>query len=115
MPSTQSLSASAKVEPVNEQPPPALSMSTDSNGPEPAMRLRGGCFVRHSNAVPIRIAYAFSRISVGIAVGSADVIYVFEKEMMQPAMRHRCVLCVIPEFQLLIRILGRHPFRVAVE
>lgn len=82
MPSTQSLSASAKVEPVNKQPPPALSMSTHPNGPEPAMRLRGGCFVRHSNVVPIPSTYTFSRISVGIYVGSANVIYVFKEEMM---------------------------------
>ena len=60
MSSTQSsLSASAKVEPVsNKQPPPALPMSTDPNAQgQHATRLRGGCFVRHSSAVSILIAY----------------------------------------------------------
>ena len=56
MPSTQSPLSTEKVSnvgPVNKQPPPALGMSTDPNGPEQrAMRLRGGCFVRHCDTVP---------------------------------------------------------------
>ena len=63
MPSTQSSLSSEKgndVGPVNKQPPPALAMSTDPNGLENrAMRLRGGCFVRHSCVVPMPIAYMF--------------------------------------------------------
>ena len=51
MPSTQSPLSTEKgndAGPVNKQPPPSLAMSTDPNAPGPrAMRLRGGCFVRH--------------------------------------------------------------------
>ena len=52
MPSTQSsvsIDSTARVTgsddaPVNQQPPPALAMSIDNNGPgQNAMRLRGGC------------------------------------------------------------------------
>lgn len=72
MPSAQSsLSASEKVGPVNKQPPAALPMSTDPNEQgKRAMRLRGGCLVRHSNAVPISGTYIFSR-NVMSPVGAA--------------------------------------------
>ena len=77
MPSTQSSLSPAKgsdVAPVDKQPPPALGMSTDPNGPEQrAMRLRGGCFVRHSSAVliPITVTYTFSRNAIATLVGAA--------------------------------------------
>ena len=82
-PSTQL--SSEKVEPVNKQPPPAPRMSTDSDANElpvgqRAMRLRGGCLVRHSNAVSIPITYTFSRNWIGLSVGSAIVNFVFEEE-----------------------------------
>ena len=49
----------ADVGPINQQPTPALAMSTDPNGPgQRAMRLRGGCCVRHSSVIPIPITYA---------------------------------------------------------
>ena len=115
MPSAQSSSSvSEKVGPVNQQPPAALPMSTDPNEQgKRAMRLRGGCLVRHSNAVPISVTYIFSR-NVMSPVGAAMLGAAFEEE--SAAMRHRGLfLCVIPQFQLLIRILARLPFRVAVE
>ena len=72
MPSTLSSEKGSDVAPVNKQPPPALGMSTDPNGPEQrAMRLRGGCFVRHSSTVPTPIAYTFSRIAISTPVGCA--------------------------------------------
>ena len=121
MPSTQASLSTEKgndVGPVNKQPPPALGMSTDPNGPEQrAMRLRGGCFVRHSSAVPMPIINTFSRNANAIPVDAAICNAAFEDSMrrrapMQPAMRHRCVYDseLIPQFQLLIRILGCHPF-----
>ena len=64
MPSTQSsvsIDSTAKVTgsddaPVNQQPPPALAMSIDNNGPEQrAMRLRGGCCC---------VSYSTSRASI---------------------------------------------------
>ena len=59
MPSTAKAEATATV---NKQPPPSLAMSTDPNALKTrAMRLRGGCFVRYSSAVPIPIPYTFSR------------------------------------------------------
>ena len=75
MPSTQLSLSSEKgndVGPVNKQPTPALAMSTDPNGPEQrAMRLRGGCFVRHSSVVPMPITYTFSRNAKSTLVGYA--------------------------------------------
>jgi hypothetical protein len=76
MPSTQSSLSKAKgndVELVNKQPPPALAMSTDLNAPgQRAMRLRGGCFVRHFSAVPILNTYTFSRNAIATPVGVAS-------------------------------------------
>ena len=76
MPFTQSSLSTEKgndVGPVNKQPPPALGMSTDPNGPEQrAMRLRGGCFVRHFSAVPIPITYTFSRNAIATHAGAAS-------------------------------------------
>lgn len=75
MPSTQLPLSSEKsndVGPVNKQPPPAMGMSTDPNGPEQrAMRLRGGCFVRHSSAVPMPNTYIFSRNARSTLAGYA--------------------------------------------
>jgi hypothetical protein len=56
MPSTQPSLSTEKVNAdvglINQQPPPALAMSTDRNGPgQRAMRLRGGCCVRHSSVL----------------------------------------------------------------
>ena len=74
--STQSSLSTAKgndVGPVDKQPLPALDMSTDPNVPrQRAMRLRGGCIVRYSSAVPIPITYtSFSRNASAIPVGAA--------------------------------------------
>ena len=117
MPSTQSsLSAPAKVGPVDKQPSPALPMSTDPNAPSRrVMRLRGGCLVRHSNAVLIPITYTFSR-NVMSPVDAAMSGAAFKER--SAAMKHRGVfLCVTPQFQLLKYILGWRPtpIRVAVE
>ena len=78
MPSTQSslsIDSTAKVNDVglvNQQPPPALTMTIDRNGPEQhATRLRGGCCcVRHSSAVPIPNSYAFFSKSNSSAVAA---------------------------------------------
>jgi hypothetical protein len=66
MPSTQLSLSSEKPNdtgPVSKQPSPAVAMSTDPNAPQQqrAMRLRGGCFVSHSSAVPMPITHTFSR------------------------------------------------------
>jgi hypothetical protein len=73
MPSTQlTENLKGNAEPVNKQPPASFTMSTDPNGPgQRAKRLRGGCVVRRSNAVPIPITYTFFRIAkcpVGAAI-----------------------------------------------
>ena len=77
MPSTQSSSSTPKVDVVNKQPPPAMGMSTDPNGPEQrAMRLRGGCMVRRSSVVSISNTHTFfrnARSPVGAATYRAAV------------------------------------------
>ena len=112
MPSTQSSLSTEKcndIGPVNKQPSPALTMSTvtdpNLNGPGGrAMRLRGGCIVRHSSVIPIPINYTFSSNANATPVGAAVWSAAFEAEVC---------FCVIPQFQLLTRILlGRHPFSI---
>ena len=111
MPSTQSSSSSPKAEVVNKQPPAAPVMSTDPNAQEQrAMRLRGGCFVRHSSDVPMPIStYTFF-------LGMHDTLWVLRlivlllrrRALTQPPMTVRGVfMCVIPQFQVLIGIQGR--------
>jgi hypothetical protein len=66
-----------KADVVNKQPPPAPGMSTDPNGPEQrAMRLRGGCMVRHSSTALIPIIQPFfrnARYPVGAVIYRAAV------------------------------------------
>lgn len=114
MPSTQSSFSSAKgndVGPVNKQPPPAMGMSTDPNGPEQrAMRLRGGCFVRNSSAVPMPITYTFSRNAMSTLAGYATWGAAVKEESADATCNEYA--CVISKFQLLIHTLGRHPSHV---
>ena len=81
MPSTQleSSLSTQKFEVVNKQPPAAPVMSTDPDVlDQRAMRLRGGCFVRHSRAVPMPITYTFFRNAL-CPVGAASYRAVVEE------------------------------------
>ena len=77
MPSTTQSSLSAeKGNTVSKQPAPSQAMSTDPNAPaRRAMRLRGGCLVRHSvHLSASMITYTFSRNAtcpVGAAMSGA--------------------------------------------
>ena len=97
MPSSQSFSAKGNdVGPVNRQPPPALGMSTDPNGPEQrAMRLRGGCFVRYSSAVPMPITYTFSRNAKSTLAGYATWSAAAEEKSADTACNEAEVMFVL--------------------